>query len=150
MRFQHLVLAAAILLSATTVAQVANEAALRAQAEKLIAAMEIRDIDAILTMVSKNGITVGTGAQPMKFKEFEKTLRKKSQVYCALMDDGCIENRRDSALIDSLHNKPALTITPWSLIPGGASVTSKYGRHESELDFVQEDGQWKLKNVEWN
>lgn len=146
-----LLLATSLLLATTAAAEVPKEADLRAQTTKLIDAMAQHDVDTVLTFVSRSGISVGVGADNMKLKDFEKSMRKKSGVYCALMDSHCIEDHgRDMALIETLRYKTPLKVAAAGGAANKAIVTTAYGSHESELHFVFEDGAWKLTHLEWN
>lgn len=144
-------LLASLFASTLAIAAIPHEAELRAQTTKLIDAMAERNADAVSAMVSKNGISVGVGAETMKPGKFSRELHKRSGIYCALMDSHCIENRgRDSALIDTFRYKTPLKVVTEDGDTNKAVVTTVYQTHETELHFIYEDGSWKLTHVEWN
>lgn len=151
MKLLHTLLATALLVPTIATAEVPKEADLRAQTAKLIDAMAQHNIDSVLAFVSKTGISVGVGASSMKTKDLEKSMRKHSDIYCALMDSHCIENHgRDMALIETLRYKTPLKVAPVDGDANKAIVTTAYGSHETELHFIFEDGAWKLTHLEWN
>jgi len=144
-------------------------ASLRSTCESVLASIKANDAEMFIGYVSKDGVCFGIDCDPEPFDRMLKDLKSKSGFYCLLFDTTCERKIVRAMWKASNHTGDITTVLSFhdllqsarlkkiSYSPdGGAHVeleepNRSVGSRPSffDLGFVQEDGSWKLSDMEY-
>jgi hypothetical protein len=177
--FRSLLLFLLVLPSVSAVPSQNPQAQLRQGAEQFVSLIESKDVAALLSLFSEQGTSfIGTGYVPSKASlsqhEIREAFEGKTGVYCLFFDTKCLseedskERSRRSGrplstparsildLITGAKTKRFVTYDNMTngkvtlLLSNRTPDTARLGDDALNFYFRFEQGQWKLRNVEYN
>lgn len=155
------------------------QAQLRQGAEQFVSLIESKDIAALLSLFSEQGTSfIGTGYVPSKASLSQQEIREafegKTGVYCLFFDTKCLSeedskerSRRNGrplstparSLLDLIAGAKTKRFVTYDNVTNGKVTlllsnrtpdTARLGDDALNFYFRFEQGQWKLRNVEYN